>query len=365
MSRFSPGLELSQALFFEAVQPILQRRFPGLRYAAARIGPGSDVLGFDDERSTDHFWGPLLTLFVSEADQQRWGDQIDAVLADELPFEIRGFPVNFRPFEGADARLGRHGHLELKTEHPLNHGVMLNELGDYFVRLLGQDPLLPMQPVDWLTLSEQHLRMLTAGRVFHDEPGELTRARATLAYYPRDVWLYLIATQWRRIEQEEAFMARCGEAGDELGSRLLAARLVRELMRLAFLLERTYAPYSKWFATAFAGLECGPRLGAHMRGALDAADWRSREAHLAPAYEHVAAMHNAFGMTERLPEAVSPHGRPYQIIHAARFYEATQAIIADEALRKLPPIGSVSQWADSTDVLERHTVRRRVGVVYG
>ena len=42
--------------------------------------------------------------------------------------------------------------------------------------------------------------------------------------------------------------------GDELGSAVLGARLVESAMRLAFLMERTYAPYVKWFGTAFARL---------------------------------------------------------------------------------------------------------------
>ena len=43
---------------------------------------------------------------------------------------------------------------------------------------------------------------------------------------------------------------------DELGSRLVAMRLVRDLMRLGFLLERQYAPYIKWLGTAFQRLDC-------------------------------------------------------------------------------------------------------------
>ena len=31
-----------------------------------------------------------------------------------------------------------------------------------------------------------------------------------LSYYPNDVWLYLLSTQWQRIAQEEPFMGRCG-----------------------------------------------------------------------------------------------------------------------------------------------------------
>jgi hypothetical protein len=97
----------------------------------------------------------------------------------------------------------------------------------------------------------------TAGKVFHDGLGELTAARARLAYYPQAVWLYLLAAQWTRIGQEEAFMGRCGDAGDDLGSAIVAARLVRDLIRLCLLMERTYAPYIKWLGTAFGRLRSG------------------------------------------------------------------------------------------------------------
>jgi len=34
-----------------------------LRYAAGVIGYGSEVIGFNDEMSTDHMWGPRFLLF--------------------------------------------------------------------------------------------------------------------------------------------------------------------------------------------------------------------------------------------------------------------------------------------------------------
>src|SRR4029079_7149185 len=116
-----------------------------------------------------------------------------------------------------------------------------------------------------------------AGRVFHDGLGELEPLRASLRYYPEDVWLALLAAEWRRRDQEEAFMARCGDVGDELGSRVIAARQVRELMRLCFLMEKTSGPYTKWFGTAFTRLECAARVGPHLSAALTAGDWRERE----------------------------------------------------------------------------------------
>src|SRR5581483_7403542 len=99
---------------------------------------------------------------------------------------------------------------------------------------------------DWLSFPQQELLCLTAGEVFYDGLCEVEKIRRKLAYYPHDVWLYLLACQWTRIAQEEAFVGRCGEAGDELGSRVTAARLVRDLMRLCFLFEKRYTPYTKW-----------------------------------------------------------------------------------------------------------------------
>jgi len=62
------------------------------------------------------------------------------------------------------------------------------------------------------------------------------------------------------VSQEEAFMARCGDVGDELGSRLVAARMIVELMRLCFLMARHYWPYAKWFGTAFSRLDGADEL---------------------------------------------------------------------------------------------------------
>ena len=220
--------------------------------------------------------------------------------------------------------------------------------------------------MDWLVMSEQHLRMLTGGRVMHDGPGDLARARTALAYYPHDLWLYLLSAQWARIGQEAAFLGRTGEVGDEIGSRLLAARLVRDVMRLAFLLERAYVPYSKWFGTAFARLACAPTLGPHLDATLAATNWRDREHHLVPAYEQVAALHNALGVTEPVSEtAASFHGRPFLVIHAERFADAAERAIVDKAVRQLPRrAGSVNQWADATDVLERPALLQRLRAAY-
>jgi hypothetical protein len=50
----SSGIELARLYYTEAVAPILKAHFPGVLHSAGLIGPGSEVLGFDDEMSRDH-----------------------------------------------------------------------------------------------------------------------------------------------------------------------------------------------------------------------------------------------------------------------------------------------------------------------
>lgn len=63
---FIPGVELYHRFYWEAVRPVLDTEFPGLRHSAALIGPGSEVLGFDTPVWTDHHWGSRAMLFLED-----------------------------------------------------------------------------------------------------------------------------------------------------------------------------------------------------------------------------------------------------------------------------------------------------------
>jgi hypothetical protein len=144
-----------------------------------------------------------------------------------------------------------------------------------------------------------------------------------------------------------------------------AARLVRDMMRLAMLLERRYAPYQKWLGTAFAQLTHPDDLPVHLGHVLDARDAALRESALAAAWTAVAVRHNRAGLTETVdPSLRNYHERPARVLMAERFVDACLATIADGALRSLPLIGSVDQVVDSTDVLQAPAVYRRLAVVY-
>jgi hypothetical protein len=270
-------------------------------------------------------------------------------LDEGLPAEHRGWPVRF----SLDLEAPQH-HVSVETTRALAE------------RIIGFDPRAGLDSLDWLTTPEQSLLALTRGAVFRDDLGEVTRIRELLATYPGDVWLWLLACQWRRVEQEEPFVGRTAEVGDELGSRVVAARLAHDVMLLCFRLERVYAPYAKWLGTAFAGLDAAAEVGPALDRALRADHYAEREAGLVAAYEAVARRHNALGVTDPVgPRARSFYSRPFRVIGAERFVAACLDRLHDPRLRELPLIGSVDQWSDSVDIRAHPPVFRRGRAMFG
>lgn len=169
----------------------------------------------------------------------------------------------------------------------------------------------------------------------------------------------------RRIAQEEAFIGRTAEVGDELGSGILTARIVRDLMRLCFLFERRYTPYSKWLGSAFLNLGIASELTPHLDAALKAADFPTRETALCSAYEYIARCHNQLNLTPPVdPETRLFFKRPFRVLGGNRFAEACLAAIQDEWFRKQPLVGSVDQFSDSTDVLSSANRSRCLTSIY-
>jgi len=349
---FIPGLALSRRFYDEAVRPILDRAFPALPHAAGRLGWGSEVLGFDDETSTDHNWGPIVELFVRTRDADRI-EAISAALAEELPEEFAGFPVRFARADIAE---------------PVRHWVDVQTVSSFVRGCLGCDLAYEPDAVDWLSFPSQRLRALTGGAVHHDGTGELTALRDRLAFYPDDVWRYLLAATWRRIGQEEHLLPRAGQVGDELGSTVIGSRLVRDTIRLAFLLERQYAPYAKWLGTALARLDCAPTLMPPLWRAQRAPSWPERQTALGEALAELVRRQNALGITRALPVGASPfHRRPFTIIHGSEIAAALVETIVDPEVARIVRrglLGSIDQVSDNTDLLENPRLRAAVCRLY-
>jgi hypothetical protein len=184
-----------------------------------------------------------------------------------------------------------------------------------------------------MQMPEHNLLGFTSGEVFHDGAGDLTAWRQRLRSYPEAVVLVRLQRLWKAIAEEESFVGRCEARGDTLGALLIIGRIIDHLMRLCFLYEGRYAPYSKWFGAAFERLSCGPDLSPSLQRALQGKSMGEREEALGRAYREVATLHNRSGRTAPVPVEISPRyeGRPGLCLHADRFVEAVGS-----RLTKLP-----------------------------
>lgn len=337
MNTFKSGVELNREFYREVVGPIVGS-YP---HAACLLGEGSDVLGFDTEMSMDHDWGPRLQILV--LDQDVIGP-IQARLQTKLPRAFQGFPV----FYG----MNEDGTTHMDSSESSRYRVQVCESFGFFRSLLGIDFDNPVTPSDWLRIPQQKLLEANAPSVYTDQIG-LEAFRQRFQYFPNDVWLYLLASLWQRVGQEEHLVARAGFVGDELGAKIIAARVVRDLMRICFLLERNYIPYPKWFGTAFSRLSCGPLVAPLCEAVLACNDWQSRNDCFAPLYEAVAALQNGGRLCQPLPGKAQPFfGRPFAVIHLhSPFATALQKEILDPELKAMPLIGSRDIYSDSTDYL--------------
>src|SRR5271155_1729473 len=132
---FIPGLELNRSFYREAVAPILASAFPALRYSAALIGRGSDILGYDSDRSTDHGWGPRLRLFLFEDARQSQAASLDETLAAQLPATFRGYSTGFAKPDEQGVRW-----LETATPGKVRHYVEIHTLREFLRGTLNIDP---------------------------------------------------------------------------------------------------------------------------------------------------------------------------------------------------------------------------------
>ncbi|SCF21323.1 DUF4037 domain-containing protein [Micromonospora mirobrigensis] len=348
---FVPGLVLARRFHDEAVAPLLARRLPGLDHAAGLLDGGSELLGLDTERSTDHDWGPRVQLFVADATDAA---RVRAVLDAALPAEFLGWPTRFAG--GPSTRLG------VADPGGDRHGVTVDDLGGWLRGRLGFDPRDGMGGVDWLSVPTQRLSELTGGAVFADGlGGALTAVRDRLAWYPDDVWRHVLAAAWTRVGQAEHLPGRCAEVGDELGSRVVTAGLARDLMRLGLLLHRRWPPYDKWLGSVFTRLpDAAPVVDALAR-ALGPGGWADRQAGLARALEVVAGWTNGTGLAAPVEPTTRPfHDRPFLVLGGDRFAAALRAAIVDPGLRDRPLVGAVDQFVDNVDVLTHPDRVRRV-----
>lgn len=182
--REKKGLELSRLYYEQVGRPMLEKNYPEYmgRIAVGLVGEGSECLGYDDEYSADHDYGPGFCIWLTKEDHEKIGKQM-ADDYDKLPGEFMGFP-------------------ERNVTEQGKRRVGVFEIGDFYRNIVGCERA-PENEKEWAALSEELLRTVTNGEVFEDPLGEFTMVRNGFLNRPEKVRV------WKLCEQ----LAIAGQAG--------------------------------------------------------------------------------------------------------------------------------------------------------
>lgn len=242
------GIELSRQYYSKYGEPLM-REFEHLRplVAIGLVGCGSECLGFDDEISRDHDFGPSFCIFLPD---ENIVSRRDAFLLEraysKLPREFMGFER-----EKYDAVGGS------------RHGVI--RMSDFFAEKCGSADG-KLTDLDFLRIPEQSLAEATGGEIFFDGLGQFGDIRARLSYLPENVRRKKLAGNLLLMAQAGQYnYPRCVARGELGGAQLSVIEFARAALHTVFLLNRRYMPYYKW---TFRALRTLPIL-SHLASELE------------------------------------------------------------------------------------------------
>ena len=224
------GLQLAQQYFEEFGAPMLREQFPEWEpyLAAGLAGAGSECLGFDDDVSQDHDFGPGFCLWLPGEDviDRKTAFRLERAYA-ALPAEYLGFKrPTLAPVGGART------------------GVM--RMADFFLEKTGS-PSGELTTLQWLTAPSASLGEAVNGAVFTDPYGMFTSIRESLRHMPPDIRRKRLAGHLLTMAQSGQYnYQRCLDHGEPGAAQLAASAFVCSTISVIFLLNDTYEPFYKW-----------------------------------------------------------------------------------------------------------------------
>lgn len=229
------GLDLCYEYYLKYGKPMLEEYKEYLPYMAIGLfGMGSDCLGYDDEISVDHDFGPGFVILLPRDIYLKIGKQLQESY-NQLPEEFMGYK-------------------RLISKQGCNR-VGVYSINDYLLSLIKK---VPITNEDWLNCNDQELLSCVNGRIFEDYYGEITRIRDCLKYYPEEVRRIKLANSIALMAQSGQYnYSRCMKRKDELTANLALYKFIEETLSCVYLLNKEYKPYYKW---SFKGLEKCKRL---------------------------------------------------------------------------------------------------------
>ena len=238
------GLELAERYYETCGRPMLETKFSDIidQTAVGLVGQGSECLGFDDEISMDHDYGPSFCIWLPRDVYERYGAQLQAAY-EALPQEFMGFCARVEEEQG-------HGRV----------GVLCLE--DFYFGILGHDTI-PVTVQEWLDVDEASLATATNGKVFEDRLGKFSEIRdRLLKYYSREVWIRRLVQSLAKAAQSGQYnYARAMKRGERIAAELALADFIKQSMQVVYLLNKKYAPYDKWMRRGMDELPICSEIG--------------------------------------------------------------------------------------------------------
>lgn len=224
------GLELAEQFFAERGLPMLKGQFPYLmdHITAGLVGQGSECLGFDDDISRDHDWGPSFCMWLPEDMYGREHERLHQAYDRLLETSFQGYPRREITAQGG----GRTGVLET---------------GNFYYSFIGSRTV-PKTNMEWFYAPETAYACVTNGKLFYRSGSAFEKIRDGLKqYYPEDVRLKKIAARAVTMAQAGQYnYVRCMKRKDTVAAFLALSEFVKATCSMLHLLHKQYMPFYKW-----------------------------------------------------------------------------------------------------------------------
>lgn len=234
------GAELCRRYFEAFGRPMLKRNFSEYldKIACGLAGEGSECLGFDDELSADHDFGPSFVIWVDNETYDKIGTELQAAY-ELLPKTYMGMK-------------------RLITPHGTGRtGVV--RISDFLRKFTGCGRV-PEGLEEWLSTDDSLLACAMNGEVYMDYSGEFEDIRRRIRVgQPEAARLKKLAQQLALAGQSGQYnYPRAVKRGDNAAAFVALSDFMQSAARAAHILCKKFAPYSKWL---FRSTEQLPRLG--------------------------------------------------------------------------------------------------------
>jgi hypothetical protein len=314
-------LNESHGFFAEIVHPLLLKHFQreSRSMTCGFFGYGSEVLGLDDQYSTDHHFGLRVNILLPQSMLDASGPAIEEMLAASLPQQWKG--------------------RELREGYTRTKGVALASLEHHLLSTIGIDHP-PRDYVEWMAIPEEDIIHVTAGEVWSDPSGQFSAVRKALqAYYPEPVRIRRLAHWCRYFSGMGVYaLKRALLRDNELYASTTFARSLRWGVQMAFMLDRAYYPYDKWLTVMFHRL---PRMAGRLSHIVEEApklstSWQRK-------LDLLHEMSDVLDAAMVEDGLISPH--PKYAVSETSGYRLLENAYA-ELIQKSPPElkGVVPQW---------------------